>query len=251
MERVSDVKGFYDEFSRKVLLEDFRRFSLRQEAVRRLCTDFVPRGARVLEIGCGVGINVKHLSGIASRVVGVDISDRNIEIAREYAGCPGVEFRVLDILDAADELVSLGPFDVIVLPDVIEHIPKGRYPDLFAAIERILHRPGWVLLTYPSPEYQRYLGEHDPEALQIVDEVVTLDEILRDTRLELVHFSYKHVWHKNQYIHAVLTSDRAYDPEELKRTATERLKYRVKKRLWRLRHFWLVRKITQRLASPR
>ena len=246
----SEVRDFYDQFSGKVLLEDFRRFNLRQEALRRFCTDFVPRGARVLEIGCGVGINAKHLRRIASRVVAVDISDRNIEIAREYAGNTGVDFRVLDVLEAGDELASLGPFDAVVLPDVIEHIPKTHYPHLFATIARVLARPGRVLLTYPSPEYQRHLRESAPRTLQIVDEVVTIDEILRHTALELVHFSYKHVWHENQYVHVVLTSDRAYHAEDLARSPADRFRYRLNKRCWRLRHFWFVRKFTRKTESP-
>lgn len=245
----SEIKAFYDRFSNEVLLEDFRRWNLRQEAVKELCSEYVPEGARVLEIGCGVGINAKHLRKRASRFVGVDISERNIEVAREYAGSAGADFKVLDALEAGDELVSLGPFDAVVLPDVIEHIPKGRYAELFSVIERALARPGWVLLTYPSPEYQRHLKENDPSALQIVDEAVTLEEILRHTKLEPVLFRYRNIWRKHQYVHVVLTSDRSYDPGEVERTPAERLKYRIKKRWWRLRNRGFVRRITRRRAA--
>lgn len=245
----TEIKEFYDRFSSEVLLEDFRRLNLRQEAVKALCSEFVPKGARVLEIGCGVGINAKHVARKASRFVGVDVSERNIEVARQYAGSPTAEFRVLDVLEAGDELESLGRFDVVVLPDVIEHIPKRRYADLFAAIERALARPGWVLLTYPSPEYQRHLRENDPSALQIIDEVVTVEEILSKTKLELVLFRYKNIWHKHQYVHAVLTSDRAFDPRELRRTRAERFRYRLKKQWWRLKNRMFVRRITHDKSS--
>jgi trans-aconitate 2-methyltransferase len=245
MGHAPEVKEFYDDFSQRVLLEDFRRLNLRQRAVRRLCTEFVPKGARVLEIGCGVGINIKHLQKTASRVVGIDLSDRNIEIARKFAASPGTELRVLDVLEGGDELISLGPFDAVVLPDVIEHVPKNSYPALFGIIERLLARPGWVLLTYPSPEYQRYLREREPKNLQIVDEVVRVEEVLSSTSLALVLFRYQHVWHRNQYVHAVLTTDRAYDPAQLKRSFRERARYRLEKRWWRLRHLGFVRRITR------
>ena len=245
----TDTKGFYEKFAGDVLLEDFHRFNLRQDAVRRLCEEFVPRGARVLEIGCGVGINVKRLRKTASRIVGVDISDRSIEIAKEYAGSPEAEFRVLDILKGSAELVPLGPFDIIILPDVIEHVPKDQYPQLFAAVERLLARPGRVFITYPSPEYQRYLKANEPNALQLVDETVELDDILRHTSLDLVHFSYKNVWHKNQYVHVVLTSDRSFRPDGMSRSWIERLEYRVKKRWWRFRNLAFLGRMRQRLAS--
>jgi len=249
MGRASETKDFYEGFTEEVLLEDFHRFNLRQDAVRRLCDEFVPRGARVLEIGCGVGINVKHLRRTASRVVGVDISDRSIEIAKEYAGSPHTEFRVLDILEGAGELTPLGPFDVVVLPDVIEHVPKERYSALFAAVERLLARPGRVLITYPSPEYQEYLKANEPNALQLVDETVELDDIIRHTSLELVHFSYKNVWNKNQYVHVVLTSDRSFRPEGVGRSRIERLEYRLRKRKWRFRNLPFLRRMRRRVAS--
>jgi hypothetical protein len=44
------------------------------------------------------------------------------------------------------------------------------------------------------------------------------------------------VWHANQYIHLVLTSDRAFRGEEVVMTAIGRFKYRVRKRLWRYRN---------------
>lgn len=245
----SEVREFYDRFSQDVLLEDFRRLNLRQQAVKDLCSEFVPKGARVLEVGCGVGINTKRLVKTASRVVAVDISDRNIEIARRYVRSGACEFKVLDVLEEGDELVSLGPFDVVVLPDVIEHIPKDGYPALFAVIERILAVPGWVLITYPSPEYQRYLKDNEPSALQIVDEVVALDEFLGHTTLELVLFRYMHIWHRHQYVHVVLASDRSFGAEELARTPAERMKYRLKKRWWRLRHLKFVREITRTSRS--
>jgi 2-polyprenyl-3-methyl-5-hydroxy-6-metoxy-1,4-benzoquinol methylase len=246
MERSSEVKDFYDKFADEVLLEDFRRFNLRQEAVGKFCAEFVPEGARVLEIGCGVGINARRLLKRASRVVGVDISGRNVEIARAYVRSDSAEFRVLDVLHAGEELVALGPFDAVVLPDVIEHIPKDRHADLFAAIERVLARPGLVLLTYPSPGYQRYLKENRPQDLQIVDEAVTLEELLRHTALELVFFKHRDVWQRRQYVHVVLASSGEYRPEEPARTAAERFVYRLKKRWWRLRHRRFVTKITRR-----
>jgi 2-polyprenyl-3-methyl-5-hydroxy-6-metoxy-1,4-benzoquinol methylase len=245
----SEVKDFYNRFAGEVLLEDFHRLNLRQDAVRRLCKEFVPPGARVLEVGCGVGINAKYIQRIASRVVGVDISDRNIEIAKEYAGSPRAEFRVLDILERADELDPLGPFDVVVLPDVIEHVPKNRYPGLFAAIERLLSRPGRILLTYPSPEYQEYLKANEPSNLQVVDETVELEDILRHTSLELVHFSYKHVWNRNQYVHVVLTSDRSFRPGGVAQSKREQFEYKLRKRRWRYGNLPFLRRMRRRLAS--
>jgi SAM-dependent methyltransferase len=244
-----DTRDFYNAFAGEVLLEDFQRLNLRQDAVRELCREFVPRGARVLEIGCGVGINAKFLQTIASRVVGIDISDRNIDVAREYASAPNTEFKVLDVLHAAEDLAALGPFDVIVLPDVIEHVPLELHGRLFAALERILAERGRVLLTYPSPEYQEYLKKNDPKALQLVDETIELGDILGKTSLRPCYFRYKHVWHMNQYVHLVLTSDRSFTGEDVVPTRTGRLRYRVRKRIWRYRNRAFLKGMRRRFSG--
>lgn len=232
----SDVKGFYEGFADDVLLDDFRRFNLRQDAVRRFCRRFVPRGARVLEVGCGVGIVSKYLRSRGCRVVGLDLSENNVRIAESYAGASGCEFKVLDIIENAAELASLGTFDAILLSDVIEHIPKERYPALFDALEPRLQDAGIVLLTLPSPEYQEYLKANHPDRLQVVDETVELADITGATSLRLMYFVSRDVWEKNQYNHVVLTAERAYDSTPIEMTVLERIGYRIKKRLWRLRN---------------
>jgi SAM-dependent methyltransferase len=201
----------------------------------------------VLEVGCGVGINVRVLQKFASRVVGIDISDRNIEVAREYAASPNTDFKVLDILHASEDLSRLGPFDAIVLPDVIEHVPLELHRRLFETIELILASPGWVLLTYPTPEYQEYLRKNEPKSLQLVDEAIELGDILRHTKLRPCYFRYKHVWHKNQYVHLVLTSDRSFRGEAVVATPFGRFEYRVRKRIWKYRNRAFLKRMRRRL----
>jgi 2-polyprenyl-3-methyl-5-hydroxy-6-metoxy-1,4-benzoquinol methylase len=243
MDRPTKTRDFYDKFSDEVLLGDFRRLNLRQQEIKRLCREFVPHGARVLEIGCGVGIISKYLQTLRCSVVGVDLSPKNIEIARAYAGSSRCEFKVIEVMEQASELEACGVFDVVLLPDVIEHIPKDRHGDLFATIERQLSTAGRVILTFPSPEYQDYLKTNDPGALQVVDETVELEEILRSTTLSLLYFSSRDVWHTNQYHHVVLTADRSFNAVPLEMSRLGSLDYRIRKRLWRMRNRLFLRKL--------
>jgi SAM-dependent methyltransferase len=244
-----NTRDFYNAFAAEVLLEDFGRLNQRQDAVRELCREFVPRGARVLEVGCGAGINAKFLQTIASHVVGIDISDRNIEVAREYASAPNAVFKVLDVLHSAEDLSEMGPFDAIVLPDVIEHVPLELHGRLFEALESVLAERGRVILTYPSPEYQEHLKKHEPKKLQLVDETVELADILRHTSLRPCYFRYRDVWHVNQYVHLVLTSDRSFRGEEAVLTPVERFRYRVRKRTWRYRNRAFLKRMRRRFSG--
>lgn len=90
----------------------------------------IPEGLRVLDIGCGTG---DLLAALKPRIgVGIDFSSRMIEVARRQH--PGCEFVVGDIEDAAALDALTGPFDVIVLSDII-----GYFDDCQRVFE-LLHR---------------------------------------------------------------------------------------------------------------
>ena len=130
-----DVKEYYDEFAKKVFVRDFEVRTRRHDAVRMLCEEFIPAGCRILEIGCGSGINTHFLQRHGSEVLALDIGENNIAIASEYANTANTSFKMLDITRQADEIRSHGPFDAVLLADVIEHIPLDKHAELFANIE--------------------------------------------------------------------------------------------------------------------
>lgn len=75
----------------------------------------VPEGLKVLELGCGTGELLAALK--PAKGVGVDISDKIVEVAREKL--PEMEFITGDCENA--ELINSldGPFDVIILSDLV------------------------------------------------------------------------------------------------------------------------------------
>lgn len=90
----------------------------------------VPKGARVLDVGCGTGHLLASLE--PSEGVGVDFSTGMIDIARQ--NYPDLTFEVGDAEDP-DTIANLdGPFDIIVVSDTI-----GYFDDCERAL-RNLHR---------------------------------------------------------------------------------------------------------------
>ena len=87
---------------------------------------FVPAGCSVLEIGCGTGQLLSALR--PRRGVGIDISPKMIEIAREKH--PDLEFRVGDL----EDLDVQETFDYVVISDLL-----GFLHDVQGAFEQ-LHR---------------------------------------------------------------------------------------------------------------
>lgn len=77
-------------------------------------------GERVLDIGCGPGTlahDIATRSG--ANVVGVDISERSIAAARERFAHPAIRYEIGDVRSSLPD----GRFDVVVLSNVLEHLP--------------------------------------------------------------------------------------------------------------------------------
>jgi ubiquinone/menaquinone biosynthesis C-methylase UbiE len=97
-------------------------------------------GARVLDLGCGAGAKTKRLAE-RLEVVGVDISEAQLELAR--ASVPQATFLQGDFtgLELPDE-----SFDAVAAFYSVSHVPREEHPGLFARIARWL-KPGGLLLA--------------------------------------------------------------------------------------------------------
>jgi len=121
-------------------------------ALRMATVAEVGSGQRVLDVGCGIGdptLQVAVLVGPHGRVLGIDIAEGMVAIARERAAALGlahVEFRVDDITTAAlPEAafdVVLGRWSLIYLEDV---------PAVLERLRRALVPGGRIAVTAWAP----------------------------------------------------------------------------------------------------
>lgn len=86
---------------------------------------------RICDVGCGEGQVARALAASGARVVGVDPTRRNIEVARERGGGPDYEVASADALPFAD-----ASFDAVVACLVFEHI--DALDQSIAEVARIL-----------------------------------------------------------------------------------------------------------------
>jgi SAM-dependent methyltransferase len=103
--------------------------------------ELIPPGSDVLELGCGGGVPMTRALADGRRVTGVDISARQIELAR--AAVPEATFIHGDMtaLDLAPE-----SFDAVVAFYSLTHVPRADLPALLDAVHRWL-RPGGVFIA--------------------------------------------------------------------------------------------------------
>ena len=111
-----------------------------QQVYRLVGANVLPN-SRVLEVGCGLGDLVAALETHGCKGVGIDISPRMIELAKERH--PQLDLRRADVeRDALPE----GPFDAIVFSDAVGHLD-----DIERAFERVrplLAPGGRIIVTY-------------------------------------------------------------------------------------------------------
>ncbi len=181
-----EIAAYYESFWFETGAEHWRRdngrhLRIRQEIARLLGA---ARGLRVLDVGCGAGVLTSELCRYGE-VTGTDLS------APAVAFASVMEPRARFVAGRFQE-VDLGlNFDLITMFDVLEHVPLEERPQLFERLDALLGGRGWLVLTTPQPSYTRWLHEHRPDLLQIVDEPVSpLDvvSIAEEHGLELVEY---------------------------------------------------------------
>jgi SAM-dependent methyltransferase len=99
-------------------------------------------GRRVVDVGCGVGATAAAFHP-AYTYVGVEPSAVAVDFARMSA--PGVEFHVGTAGSCAAVVQDA---DVVLLTDVIEHVPDDRA--LLADVLRPMRPGSWLLVTVPA-----------------------------------------------------------------------------------------------------
>jgi len=183
---LDERRQVYDDLAPFIL--SFRRRSrYYHEELLRYHRFWIPEGASVLEIGCGIG---DLLAGVRpGRGVGVDLSPRMIDLARSRH--PSIEFHVGD----ADHIELTETFDYVILSNLVGHLP-----DVQNALEQLHHvcRPDTrIIVTFYNQLWQPilraadYLGLHTPEPLPNWLAPVDIENLLVLTGFEPIRSGFK------------------------------------------------------------
>lgn len=97
-------------------------------------------GARVLDLGCDIGVIAQAVAGKADQVLAIDIRPETIEIARGFFVAANVEYRLGDLFELG---LSDSSFDCVLFLETVEH---AEDPVTFLREIHRLLRPGGVLI---------------------------------------------------------------------------------------------------------
>lgn len=149
---------------KEIMQDGYKDYGFRTEAASHMHRRFMPvvldfakplnPGMRVLDVGCGngfaCGVFLKH----GCKVVGIDLSNSGIEIARKSHS--GGRFEVLVADDKILDILKEPPFDLVFSSEVVEHLyaPRPFAKGCFSALKAV----GRLILTTPYHSYLKNLA---------------------------------------------------------------------------------------------
>jgi ubiquinone/menaquinone biosynthesis C-methylase UbiE len=131
-ERIADVEDHH-----------WWHMGMRSMTESLLAEPLAGHGLVLLDAGCGTGGFLRWIaaSGAFDRLVGTDLSEHAIELAKQRSRDLELHVAPLHELPFAD-----GTFDVLTLNDVLQHVPEDRVTESLRECARVL-RPSGMLLV--------------------------------------------------------------------------------------------------------
>ena len=227
--RKSEVKKYYDNYiNEQYSIGVNDRIFLMYEKLKSLGLSST---SSVIELGCGIGV-VTHLirkTVTVGKIESIDISGESIEFAKDKIKNDNVSFYQGDVTEYTPKIKQA---DFVTLFDVIEHIPIELHEKLFMNVAKMLRNDGWLLLNIPSPESVKWDTQNAPEVLQIIDQPIPLERILKNCSnadLEIIKFENYSIWVENDYNFFLIRKKKIYENKPLKLSRIQK----AKRKAWR------------------
>lgn len=107
------------------------------------------KNKKILDVGCGSGWITEILAKSAKKVVGIDNSEKMIEMAKSYSKNPKIEYKVLDATSLSDIREN---FDVITCAFMLQLItPYRSMVKTLKDCNKLLKRGGYMVILIPHP----------------------------------------------------------------------------------------------------
>lgn len=163
---------FYDNF-----IEHFeeQQNNGRNSDFRNWTKKWIHEPKKILDFGCALGYNSAFFSQIGCEVHGIDISPKCIMKAKSrYPKCT---WHCGDITEGFDP--GIRDFDIVLLSDVLEHIPVNRHAKLFQVLGEWTKPVSVLIASVPNAEIHE---EIQKQTYQPVEEKVEIPELLQAMR---------------------------------------------------------------------
>lgn len=157
-------------------------------------------GSRVLDLGCGSGTpTARQLAGAGFDVVGVDLSDGMVSLARKQV--PAGEFHRADIADLRPGgPLDLGRFDAVVAFFSLLMLPRAEIPLALRTVHHLLVPGGLFALSMVEADV-------DDFSIPFIGESIRVSGYLRDELRDVVEAAGFEITGESSYTYAPATAD--------------------------------------------
>lgn len=127
---------------------------LRLQWIEECCGSL--QGRHIVDVGCGGGILTEAMARKGAEVLGIDLAERSLKVARLHAmeqGVGGLAYRTVSAESLAQE--RPGSFDVVTCMEMLEHVPSPA--SVVEACARLVKPGGWVFFSTVSRNPKAFL----------------------------------------------------------------------------------------------
>ena len=146
------IKNFYNSFHKSSSFQQ-RIISKKNFTYRGIIHEILKLSNQsnfeILDYGCGVGTLSLFLSSLGNIVIGLDISDDAVNIAKKNLELIDKNLKVTFYnIETGNKIISKIKFDLIMCIEVIEHVPDEL--KLLKFLEKKLKKDGRIIVSVPS-----------------------------------------------------------------------------------------------------
>jgi SAM-dependent methyltransferase len=124
------------------------------ERVRTTFVSLIPKEGIVLDVGCAAGRDSRYFDSLGFRVIGIDLSEKLLEIAKQKS--PHIDYRLLDVrrLDYPADY-----FDGIYASAILLHLNRDELKSVSKLFFQMVKPGGVVCLLVKEGAGEGYIKE--------------------------------------------------------------------------------------------
>ena len=113
--------------------------------IKFIVEHLIVHNPKILDVGCGGGILSEALAQTGAQVMGIDLSQASIEVARQHAQKQelNIDYRYESVEEIAQKYA--GSFDVVTCMEMLEHVPQPN--KIMAACAQALKPGGYAVFS--------------------------------------------------------------------------------------------------------
>ena len=168
MDRSKQASSVYDEIAESYA----KAFSKPSEYIENFLA-LLPKNAKILDAGCGVGVDAGFMASKGFKIIGMDLSKEMLDIARQTF--PHIDFMQKDIRELDFPPNS---FDGILASCSLIHIPKKDTSRLIRKFHQILKKNGAIYIALQGGKSEEiFINEPFKPDEKLFLNIISFDEI--------------------------------------------------------------------------